>query len=438
MRIMFKYFSLVIRMSFLLHPFFCQAGDLADAISIGGVTKEKIDESCNLLEEKRIKRHIEYLASDDLEGRKVGTMGNQKAAEYIARYFEYVNLKPVKDTYFQHFSFIYEGKKIDAKNVLGLYEGSDENLKNQILIVSAHFDHLGKGEGQNSGEDVIYNGADDNASGVSAMLEIAQAFYEVRYRFNLRPKRTILFLASDGEEEGMEGAKYFMRASDLKNFVVAINLDTIGRNSDKPLIIEWSDTSPTWRQIIKKYNQNIGLDIRFERNVPGESDAHIFISYKIPTFDIFSGYHEDYHKVSDHADKIDISRVKKVACLVFKILFDIANTPDLPKWQDPYTPTLIDELGLEVLEVGLSERQDYKIDKGAVRVIRVRTNSVAERSGLEQGDIIVEVGGQNLPDQEPENKMKDIIRSFMGRNENCITLKVLRNEKNINLSLCFK
>src|SRR5262245_27644165 len=176
-----------------------------------GVSSGSAESALNLITEDLLRKHATYLAGDELEGRQAGYEGNRKAAAYIVGIMKEAGLKPVGDpddagrpTFYQSFRIW----KLETKNCLGLLEGSDPDLKKEILVVGAHFDHLGiaDNEGPPSrrsdrprGDDRIWNGADDNGSGTSTVLALVKAFGEGK----LRPKRSILFMAFSGEEGGL-------------------------------------------------------------------------------------------------------------------------------------------------------------------------------------------------------------------------------------------
>ncbi|MBZ0199373.1 MAG: M20/M25/M40 family metallo-hydrolase [Ignavibacteriaceae bacterium] len=211
-----------------------------------------------------------------------------------------------------------------AKNVVGLLEGSDPELKEEVLVIGAHYDHVGVMKKHRDDEDYIFNGADDNASGTSCLLSVAAALSKM----DTKPKRSILFIAFCGEEKGLFGSKYYVENPliPLENTVAMLNLDMTGRNSIDSLFIEAADVSPELKEINEKENEAVGFTLLYSSNIgSGRSDHANFIKKGIPALFYFSGMHPDYHKVSDNPDKINYPKAVKVAKLVLRTAWQIAN-----------------------------------------------------------------------------------------------------------------
>jgi hypothetical protein len=228
-------------------------------------------------------------------------------------------------------------RSIASENVLGIVEGSDPNLKEEMIIVSGHYDHLGK-RGDN-----IYYGANDNGSGTSAVLEIAQAIAKAKAEGN-GPRRTILFMLFAGEEKGLLGSKYYVTYPiyDLKDAVANVNIDMVGRVDDiyqdsvgmeHIYVIGADRLSTELHDINEEMNKNytkIKLDYRYnEESDPNRyyyrSDHYNFAEQNIPIIFYFNGTHEDYHRISDTVDKIDFDRLENVAKLAFHTVWQLAN-----------------------------------------------------------------------------------------------------------------
>src|SRR5688572_11379138 len=191
--------------------------------------------------------HISELASDAYEGREAGTPGADKAAEYIQGKLKEWKLAPagVRGMYFQPFG----SEKRVMKNVLAVLPGSHATLKNEFVLIGAHYDHIGM---DRSGDDRVNNGADDNASGSAVALEIARAFAELKEK----PARSILFAWWSGEEKGLLGSKHYVEAPtvDLRRIVACLNLDMVGRNSEDSIDIEGTGCSPDLRALFDRVN----------------------------------------------------------------------------------------------------------------------------------------------------------------------------------------
>ena len=297
---------------------------------------------------KDLKKHLQILASDSLEGRETGKQGQKKAAEYIANCFKKVGIPPYKcKTYYQKFRvkskghlrqrIILKQKYVKGENVLGFIEGTD--LKEEVLIITAHYDHLGKKDTS------IYNGADDNASGTSAILEIAEAFMKAK-KDSVGPRRSILIMAVSGEEKGLLGSKYYTENAiyPLEKTIANLNIDMIGRvdkyheDANYVYLIGSDRISSELHNISEEVNRknfNIELDYTFnEKDDPNRyyyrSDHYNFAKNNIPVIFYFNGIHEDYHKPTDTTEKIDFEKIHKITRFIFLTAWELANRNERP------------------------------------------------------------------------------------------------------------
>ena len=307
----------------------------------------------NTINTNDLEKHLKILASDSLEGRETGKPGQKMAAHYIASHFKNIGIKPYKkNTYLQKFKVkserhlckcedcdsdflkaLFKRKQIiKGENVLGYIEGTD--LKEQLIIITAHYDHLGKHDS------LIYNGADDDGSGTVAAMEIAEAF-KIAKNEGFGPRRSVLIMAVSGEEKGLLGSKYYTDNPiyPLKNTVANLNIDMIGRLDD------WHDTanyvyligsdrlSTDLHNISEEVNKKyigLNLDYRFnEEDEPNRyyyrSDHYNFAKNNIPVIFYFNGVHEDYHKPTDTIEKIDFKKIEKITKLIFLTAWELAN-----------------------------------------------------------------------------------------------------------------
>lgn len=284
-----------------------------------------------------LKEHLYLLSSDVLEGRKTGEKGQKMARNYLTAYYEHMELQaPQKyPEYRQSIPKEYFDKtsRNDSDNVLAYILGSEK--PEEVVVISAHYDHLGiRGE-------EIYNGADDNASGTSALLEIAEAFMKA-VKKGYRPKRSILFLHVTGEEAGLYGSKYYVShpVFAMKNTVTNLNIDMIGRtdekHKDKPAYIYLIGSDRISKELhelsedINKEFTNLKLDYTLNKdNDPNRfyyrSDHYNFAMSGVPVIFYFNGQHEDYHKSTDTADKIDYELLKLRADYIFYTAWELAN-----------------------------------------------------------------------------------------------------------------
>ncbi|MEL4455146.1 M28 family metallopeptidase [Lutimonas vermicola] len=284
-----------------------------------------------------LKEHLFLLSSDILEGRKTGDKKQKLAVNYFTAYYEHLGLlapdeypeytQMIPKEYFENRS---EGP---SPNVLAFIEGS--KFPNEVVIISAHYDHLGmKG-------DEVYNGADDNASGSSAVMELAQSFQLAKKQGN-GPKRSILFIHFTGEEIGLFGSKYYTEnpVFSLDSTIVDLNIDMLGRIDDKykgkkdyvyligsnRLSADLHDLSENTN---KKYT-NLKLDYTYNNvndpnNYYERSDHYNFAKNNIPVIFYFNGSHEDYHRITDTPDKINFDILALRTRFVFYTAWEIAN-----------------------------------------------------------------------------------------------------------------
>ena len=297
--------------------------------------------------------HINILASDSLEGRETGKPGQKMAAAYIANHFKSIGIPPYKrKTYFQKFKvkskrhvckcddcdltffkrIFKSNQMIRGENVLGFIEGSD--LKNELIIITAHYDHLGKHDS------LIFNGADDDASGVAGAMEIAEAFMMAK-KDGKGPRRSILIMPVSGEEKGLLGSKYYTDnpVYPLNNTIANLNIDMIGRlddwhNTGNYVYLIGSDRLSLDlhninEEVNKKYTK-LTLDYRYnDEEDPNRyyyrSDHYNFAKNNIPVIFYFNGVHEDYHRPSDTIEKLDFSKIKRISKLVFLTAWELAN-----------------------------------------------------------------------------------------------------------------
>ncbi|WP_231131568.1 M20/M25/M40 family metallo-hydrolase [Flavobacterium hydrophilum] len=282
-------------------------------------------------------KHDKYLSSDKLEGRFPGTKGNNEAAAYIKKYYKKYGLKKFDNNFYQPFTlFVKEGinkmksDSVSTQNVVGYLVGSDEKLKNEYIVIGAHYDHWGWG-GQNSGSKkkeafAIHNGADDNASGVSALLCILQELSNAK----VKPKRSIIFISFSGEEEGLLGSKYFVSHLPVQKDAVRVmlNMDMVGRlNEEKQIYMGGAGTFPNGVELMKKLDEISTLNPVIHAGEVGGSDHVSFYKAGISAVGFHTGGHPQYHTPEDDIDLINIQGGALVAQYIYNALVAIANDP---------------------------------------------------------------------------------------------------------------
>jgi len=350
--------------------------------------------------ERDVMERESILASDSLEGRRTGAPGAEKAAYYIASEFKRIGLTaynpinedaPYHPTYLQPFDFsehAFDTSKHEhtkAMNVVGYLAGSDPVLKNEWVIIGAHYDHLGYG-GPFALDSVhaIHYGADDNASGVTGLLEIAENMVQKTH-----PKRSIVFISFSGEEEGLFGSDYFANNSPvpLAKVQAMLNMDMIGRMKDSTLLVEGVGTSPVFRALVDSLNNPPNLHLKYFQSGTGPSDHASFYKHDLPVLFFFTGMHEDYHKSTDTKEKLNLSGEVKTAKYVEKILVALADRPD----KIPFIRVVGDtEQKSPSFGVYVGGVPDYGYDGDGLRISEIRDHSPAQICGLLAGDVVIQ------------------------------------------------
>jgi aminopeptidase YwaD len=213
-------------------------------------------------------------------------------------------------------------EKYHSQNVVGLLDGSDPNLKEEVVVIGAHYDHVGVVKQHVADTDCIFNGADDNASGTSGVLAVAKAFSSLKER----PSRSILFVLFAGEEKGLHGSMWYVNHPliPLEKTVAMLNLDMISRNSPDTLFLIGAKQADELASLIKKKNKSVDLTL-LPRRMSGGSDHWYFYKKNIPSIFFFTGLHDDYHQTSDNPEKTDPKKASRVARLVFLTALEISN-----------------------------------------------------------------------------------------------------------------
>jgi aminopeptidase YwaD len=293
-------------------------------------------------------------------------------------------------------------------NVVGILEGSDPVLKSEAIVIGAHYDHLGLG-GDGSlapREGEVHHGADDNASGVAGMLELARLFSAQR------PRRTIIFIAFSGEEEGLLGSNFYVNhpSVPLNQTVAMINMDMIGRSKDDKLMIGGVGTAQQWRSLING-NNIVGSEVKEQRDMTstapasrsfsltltedgyGPSDHSSFYSKQVPVLFFWTGTHDDYHKPSDTADKINYEAEARIIAFIANIVRAVDRDDRRPTFTTAKSESAGRNMGFRVY---LGTIPNYADSKEGLKLDGVRDDSPAARAGLKAGDVIIKLAGREV------------------------------------------
>ncbi|HEY8460787.1 MAG TPA: M20/M25/M40 family metallo-hydrolase [Blastocatellia bacterium] len=282
-------------------------------------------------------------------------------------------------------------RAVPAYNVVGVIEGSDPKLKREYIIIGAHYDHLGRG-GESSlapNSSDIHHGADDNASGTAGMLELARIFSADRGRL----RRSLIFIAFSAEESGLIGSKAYVNnpAAPLEDVVAMINLDMIGRLRDNKLTVGGVGTSPEFRKLVESLNR--GFKLQLSEDGFGPSDHSSFYAKRIPVFFLYTGVHDDYHKPSDTADKINYEGQAKIVGFVAEIARAIDRNDARPAYALARSQSSGRASGFRVY---LGTVPNYAESDDGMLLDAVRDDSPAAKAGLKAGDKIVRLAGREI------------------------------------------
>jgi hypothetical protein len=347
-----------------------------------------------------LKSYVDVLADDTFEGRESGSRGGQAAGNYLYKAFERYGASPAGEggTYFQSFSGA-------SRNVLGLVEGSDPRLKEQVVVVGAHYDHVGYGRSNNSFGPLgyIHNGADDNASGVAAVLELLDAVK----RLPAPPKRSILFALWDGEEGGLNGSRYWATRPtiSLSRVVTAINIDMIGRMKSGRLEIYGVRTAPGLRRLVSEANGDGSTAIDFEWKIKADSDHWTFYERRVPFLMFHTGLHGDYHRPSDDAHLINHDGLAAATQVAFFTLMRLADDDRLSPFREAArvdSATSAHSLEQPVPPLPPRYGMPFRIEPGDVPKYIVSEpvpGSPADRGGIKAGDRLLEFQGEPIFDE---------------------------------------
>ena len=355
-------------------------------------------EAAGSITEADVKAHIAFLASDAMAGRETGSDELVKAAEYIAARFEKAGLKPLgADGTFLAWYKLSADKK--APNCIGLLEGSDPTLKNEVLVVGANMDHLGKRGTQ------IFHGADANASGTAGVLELAQAFAALK----ARPKRSILFVTFSGGEMGMLGSEAYVNspAIPIEKTAAMFNLDMIGRSKEGYLFVGGVKTAAEWSDRVKRLGAKHKLTLETAGGGQAPTDSVNFFRKGVPVLHFFTNVHADYHRPTDEASKIDAAAEVKILQMAFDVILETAQAKERPTFKADDSEAVPRDF-YERLAGGQPPPRTPKVRLGVnvdpvkdgVKLTSVAKGSNAEAAGLKVGDILRKVGDKAVRSQE--------------------------------------
>lgn len=365
-----------------------------------------------------LKEHVRVLADDSLEGREAGSRGGHAAARYLGTHLVKIGIAPAGDKggYYQPFG-------ANMYNVLCQLPGSDPVLKNEYVVIGAHFDHVGYGSQKNSNGPIgfIHNGADDNASGTAGLLEIAEALKKLE----TAPRRTIILAFWDGEEKDLLGARHWVASPTVPKDKIkfAFNADMIGRLRKDRIELIGSRTARGLRRWASAQNQDYGLALDFVWDLKEDSDHHCFFNAGIPVLMVHTGLHDQYHRPSDDLETIDIAGIERVSRYLLSMALDVADQDRIVSFRAASrTEAEGNRRGLEMAAPApprLGVSWDSQTEPGKYKVVRVENGSAAHRAGVNIGDEILA-----LNDVAPDSD--NAMRKMVAASPSAAKLKVQR------------
>lgn len=353
-----------------------------------------------------IENTVRTLASEGFEGRAPQTKGDTLTAIFVSNFFQNNGIKPLLKDYFQEVSYKDRVKNAINKdsantltysrNVIGIIEGSDKNLKNEYIIIGAHMDHLGMG-GSMSGSRIdslaVHYGADDNASGVALMLDLAKKFK------NKPTKRSLIFIAFAGEEKGLVGSKGFVNNLPFdKNLINAMfNFDMVGNLKNNSITAGGSKTSTSSEELILKYANKHNLKTSLSPSGHGPSDHSSFYAKNIPVFYFTTGADDTYHTPRDNADRINYKGIELLSSFTYDLIKDIANNKDRLIFQEAGSPTQENGRASFKITLGIMPDVTGSTENGLKADVVIKDRP-AYNAGLQNGDIIIEIDSVKVKD----------------------------------------
>jgi len=327
-----------------------------------------------------------------------------------------------------------EREKSSGRNVLGYLPGASDTAP--VIVVGAHYDHLGRGESgslaNKNEEGGIHNGADDNASGTATIMEIAGAIAEARKQNPAQFPYGFVFAAWSGEELGLIGSNYFVShpTFPLERVAAYINFDMVGRLKDNTLLLQGIGSSPVWKGMIEKRNVAAGFSLKLHDDPYLPTDATAFYTAGVPVLSVFTGSHEDYHRPSDDAATLDYTGMERVATFTCAIVSDLAKGGERPAYVK-VERAKDDTHARGGMRVYLGTIPDYtEGESEGVKLSGVRGGGPADKAGLLGGDVIVELGGKQIRNIYDYTYALDAMKIGVP-----VAVVVLRGEQRVTLSV---
>ncbi len=393
-----------------------------------------------------MRQTVEYLAAPELGGRFPATAGDTLASEYLAGELRSLRLKPVvkekkNKGFYQDFTFGKTDQKT-SHNIVAVLRGKDRQLRNEYIVVGAHYDHLGLG-GEGSGSRrpdtvAVHPGADDNASGDAVVLQLARHFKKVR------PSRSLVFIFFGAEEQGIVGSKRFVEwmkqedprrinlPCDIKGIVAMVNLDMVGRMRDSALSISGTGTSSEFKAMAEAVAEQTGLHITCTPDGYGPSDQASFVAADIPVFNLTTGGHMEYHTPDDLPSTLNYDGMQQTLDFTKELVARLASLPAAPDFISVPSTNTMSHAKFKVT-LGLMPDVTGASTVPGLRADIVMPGKPAHAAGMRSGDIIQEIDGK--PVRDINEYMERLSELQAGTT---IPVKVLRGDETLLLQVELK
>src|SRR5262245_2325059 len=349
---------------------------------------------------RRVLNDVRFLADDRQEGRGIGSAGLERAGSYIKEGFARAGLQ----TSFQDFTIPADAPAVlhtkfagsSTRNVIAVIRGTSPALRGEVVIVGAHYDHLGDGgfgslDPDSTGR--VHNGADDNASGTAALLEIGRALA------TRKPARTIVLIAFSAEELGTLGSSYFVQHATpqpIDSLYAMVNLDMVGRLRNGRLSALGAATAREFPALLDSLNTPARFDLRASGDGWGPSDHAVFFASRRPVLHFFTDLHDDYHRSTDDWEKLNVSGIAEIAHFVADLAWSLANRHGkLTFVEAPRPQATTGGSGYGAYLGTIPDMTGGGVSDG-VRITGVRAGSPAEQAGLKGGDVITAIGDKRI------------------------------------------
>ncbi len=335
---------------------------------------------------ERLLRHVRALTAEETGGRGLGSPGIERAAAYIQRRFADAGLRPAGGGFRQPWR---ADDGTGAANVVAMIPGTDPALAGRPLVVGAHYDHLGRDPATGR----IFPGADDNASGVSVLIEVAAKLFRT-----LSPRRPVLFAAFSGEESGLLGSARFVGdppgGFESGGLFAMINLDAVGRLEGRPLQVFGADSAREWPFIVQGIGFSTGIEAALAGETIAASDHVSFLNASVPAIHLFGGVHPDHHRPTDTADRLDLAGMSDVAAWLEEAVSYLAGRAEPLRATPAGAPLAVGSAAPRA--AGLGTVPDFAHSGRGVRLSAVTPGGPGDRAGLRAGDVLLRFNGEAI------------------------------------------